>query len=214
LYVIEPREHRERRATLREALTRRGFDAAVAWSRGGGTQDGYADVLYLTGFYTHQPYVPDRAGRWRATGHTAVVVPAAGAVSAVIDSESLQEPDPVADALRASADPLDTVAELLAGGRRARRVWALLGGAALATRWERALREGLVRRGKKGAADPGRRARDVPLGAGGRGRRGRSPDPTQRALLEAVRDSVMAGVEQVRPHPGSLRDPMSSSGRG
>ena len=42
------------------------------------------------------------------------MVPAAGAVTAVIDWESLQELDPVADALRVSADPLDTVAELLA----------------------------------------------------------------------------------------------------
>jgi hypothetical protein len=77
--------------TLRELLAERDFSAAVAWARGGGTQDGYADVLYLTGFFTHQPYVPGRAGRWRATGHAAVVMPAAGPVTAVVDSESLRQ---------------------------------------------------------------------------------------------------------------------------
>lgn len=41
----------------------RGFSALVAWSRGGSTQDHYADVYYLTGFYTHQPFIPAEPGR-------------------------------------------------------------------------------------------------------------------------------------------------------
>ena len=53
----------------------------------------------------------------------------------------------MADALRVSADPLDMVAELLAQASPGAARVALLGGAALAARWERALREGLLRRG-------------------------------------------------------------------
>ena len=75
----------ERQPRLRGLLAERGYDTAIAWSRGGGTQDHYADVLYLAGFYTPQPFVPDRPPAWRAAGHAAVVVFAAGPSTVVVD---------------------------------------------------------------------------------------------------------------------------------
>jgi hypothetical protein len=75
---IERTEYDARQAAARELARERGFSALVAWSRGGSTQDHYADVYYLTGFYTHQPFIPDESGRWRAHGHTALVLPVDG----------------------------------------------------------------------------------------------------------------------------------------
>mgnify|MGYP000849799528 CR=1 FL=1 len=44
-------------------------------SRGGGTLDRYGDVLYLTNFYTHFPFIPDFEGSWSARAHTFLVLP-------------------------------------------------------------------------------------------------------------------------------------------
>jgi Xaa-Pro aminopeptidase len=135
-----------------------GLDLAVAWSRGGGTQDHSADVLYLTGFYTPQPFVPDLAAgssggsardwRWRAAGHAAVVVVTDGPASLVVDDDELQDPQPVAEAVVVSADPVEAVADLiLADGRGSgdgnRKRAGLLGGEALAARWARRLAQRL-----------------------------------------------------------------------
>jgi len=138
---IAPPEHRARQQALRALAHERGYDAVVAWSRCGGTQDHHADVYWLTGFYTHQPFVGDLAGRWRATGHAAAVVPAGGPVTVIADTEQRQDPQPVADEIVVAADPVAAAAETLAraGGRRI----ALLGGEALAARWARALDERL-----------------------------------------------------------------------
>lgn len=151
-------EYRSRQAALRELARGMGLDLAVAWSRGGGTQDHSADVLYLTGFYTPQPFVPDLAAgspggsgrdwRWRAAGHAAAVVETDGPVTAVVDNGNLQDPQPVADAVVVSADPVEAVADLiLAGGRGRgdgnRNRAGLLGGEALAARWARRLAQRL-----------------------------------------------------------------------
>ena len=151
-------EYRSRQATLRALARGMGLDLAVAWSRGGGTQDHSADVLYLTGFYTHQPFVPDLAAgshggsadewRWRAAGHAAAVVETDGPVSLVVDGDRLQDPQPVADAVVVSADPVEAVADLILAGEGGsadgnhRRV-GLLGGEALAARWARRLADRL-----------------------------------------------------------------------
>jgi len=55
---IERTEYEARQAAARKLARERGFSALVAWSRGGSTQDHYADVYYLTGFYTTSPSSP------------------------------------------------------------------------------------------------------------------------------------------------------------
>jgi len=136
---IERTEYDARQATARKLARERGYSAIVAWSRGGTTQDHYADVYYLTGFYTHQPFIPDEPGRWRAHGHTALVLPVEGPETLLVDMTELQDPKPAAERLRFTEDLVEsliaTVAETVPSGTHV----ALLGGEALAWRWGREL---------------------------------------------------------------------------
>ena len=101
---IERAEYAARQAAARELARERGFSALVAWSRGGSTQDHYADAYYLTGFYTHQPFIPDEPGHWRAHGHTALVLPVDGPTTLLIDMTESQDPKPAADCVRYTED--------------------------------------------------------------------------------------------------------------
>jgi Xaa-Pro aminopeptidase len=62
-----------RRRALIETKARK-LDGLLVCSRGGGTLDRYADVLYLTNFYTHFPFIPDFEGNWSARAHTFLVL--------------------------------------------------------------------------------------------------------------------------------------------
>jgi hypothetical protein len=136
---IERTEYDARQAAARKLARERGFSALVAWSRGGSTQDHYADVYYLTGFYTHQPFIPDEPGRWRAHGHTALVLPLDEPGTLLLDMTELQDPKPAADRVRFAENLVEsligTVAETVPSGGDV----ALLGGEALAWRWGREL---------------------------------------------------------------------------
>jgi Xaa-Pro aminopeptidase len=136
---IERTEYYARQAAARKLAQERGFSALVTWSRGGSTQDHYADVYYLTGFYTHQPFIPDEPGRWRAHGHTALVLPVDGPGTLLLDMTELQDPKPAADRVRYTEDLVEsliaTVAERVPVGTDI----ALVGGEALAWRWGREL---------------------------------------------------------------------------
>jgi Xaa-Pro aminopeptidase len=132
---IERTEYYARQAAARELAQERGFSALVAWSRGGSTQDHYADVYYLTGFYTHQPFIPDEPGRWRAHGHTALVLPSYGPTTLLIDMSEVQDPKPAADRVRITEDLVGSLAATLAETVPPHSEVALLGGEALAWRW-------------------------------------------------------------------------------
>src|SRR5215218_8260527 len=136
---IERTEYEARQGAARKLAREHGFSALVAWSRGGSTQDHYADVYYLTGIYTHQPFIPDEPGRWRAHGHTALVLPIDGPGTLLMDMTELQDPKPAADRVRYTEDMVEalatTVAETVPSGTDV----ALLGGEALAWRWGREL---------------------------------------------------------------------------
>jgi Xaa-Pro aminopeptidase len=136
---FERAEYDARQAAAREFAREHGFSAIIAWSRGGSTQDHYADVYYLTGFYTHQPFIPDEPGRWRAHGHTALVLPLDGPETLLVDMTELQDPKPAAERLRFTEDLVEsliaTVEETVPSGTDV----ALLGGEALAWRWGREL---------------------------------------------------------------------------
>jgi len=136
---IERTEYDARQAAARKLAREHGFSAIVAWSRGGSTQDHYADVYYLTGFYTHQPFIPDEPGRWRAHGHTAVVLPIERPGTLLLNMTELQDPKPVADRICITEDLVEslamTVAKMVPPGTDV----ALVGGEALAWRWGREL---------------------------------------------------------------------------
>jgi Xaa-Pro aminopeptidase len=136
---IERTEYDARQAAARKLARERGFSAIVAWSRGGSTQDHYADVYYLTGFYTHQPFIPDEPGRWRAHGHTALALPIDGPGTLLLDMTELQDPKPVADRIRFTEDLVESLAMTVAETVPLGADIALVGGEALAWRWGREL---------------------------------------------------------------------------
>ncbi|WP_342642351.1 M24 family metallopeptidase [Rhodoligotrophos ferricapiens] len=75
----------ERRAKAVERATAAGLDGLLVCSRGGGTVDRYADVMYLTNFYTSFPYTPDHEGAWNGRAHSFLVLPCGGKPRLVID---------------------------------------------------------------------------------------------------------------------------------
>ena len=136
---IERTEYEGRQAVARKLVQERGFSALVAWSRGGSTQDHYADVYYLTGFYTHQPFIPDEPERWRAHGHTALVLPVDGPPTLLVDMTEVQDPKPAADRVRVTADLVDSLASTVVDTVPSGTDVALFGGEALVWRWGREL---------------------------------------------------------------------------
>ncbi|MFI7638324.1 M24 family metallopeptidase [Nonomuraea sp. NPDC049400] len=154
---IGAEEYAARQEAMRRRAAREGFHGVVAWSRGGSGQDRYADVHHLTGFYQHQPFVPDAPGHWRARGHAAVVLPVdvppaisnghaartgwtaalrghdRVAAMLITDSGNLQEPRPVAR-VRVAADLVDALAEQIRAWIRPGKV-ALIGCEAMAAPW-------------------------------------------------------------------------------
>src|SRR5687767_9398598 len=107
---IERTEYHARQRAALGLARERGVSAVVAWSRGGSTQDHYADVYYLAGFYTHQPFIPDEPGRWRAHGHTALVLPVDGPGTLLVDMTEVQDPKPAADRVRVTEDLVESLA--------------------------------------------------------------------------------------------------------
>jgi len=137
--TIEHTEYEARQAAARKLAQERGFSALVAWSRGGSTQDHYADVYYLTGFYTHQPFIPDEPGRWRAHGHTALVLPVEGPSTLLVDMTEVQAPKPVADRVRVTEDLIEPLATTVMDAVPPGTDVGFLGGEALVWRWGREL---------------------------------------------------------------------------
>jgi Xaa-Pro dipeptidase len=136
---IKRTEYDARQAAARKLARERGFSAIVAWSRGGSTQDHYADVYYLTGFYTHQPFIPDEPGRWRAHGHTALVLPIDGPGTLLLDMTELQDPKPAADRFRFTEDLVESLANTVEETVTLGTDIALVGGEARTWRWGREL---------------------------------------------------------------------------
>jgi Xaa-Pro aminopeptidase len=114
---IGPEEFGTRRARASEAARARGLDALVVCSRGGGTVDRYANVLYLTNFYTPFPYIPDRAPDWTARAHTFLILPVGGDPRLIADVPYLSEVSLPAGAIVKADDVLAALTgELEAGG--------------------------------------------------------------------------------------------------
>jgi Xaa-Pro aminopeptidase len=83
--IVPAEEFAERRSRAVAGAKARHLDGLLICSRGGGTLDRYADVLYLTNFYTHFPFIPDFEGNWSARAHTFLVLPVDDAPELLID---------------------------------------------------------------------------------------------------------------------------------
>jgi Xaa-Pro aminopeptidase len=88
---ISVEEFARRRTRATEAARAQGLDALLVCSRGGGTIDRFANVVYLTNFYTSFPYIPDRSGDWTGRAHSFVILPVAGAPCLIADLPYLSE---------------------------------------------------------------------------------------------------------------------------
>src|SRR5437763_622970 len=137
--IIERGEYEARQAAALAAASHGGFSGLIAWSRGGSTQDQYAEVYYLTGFYTHYPIIPDLPGRWRAQGHTALVLPVDGPSTLILDVARRQAPEPVADRVVWANDVLDALARAVEETVERGVDVGLVGGEALTWKWGREL---------------------------------------------------------------------------
>ncbi|MBF8189849.1 aminopeptidase P family protein [Nonomuraea sp. K274] len=149
-------EYARRQQAMRRLAARSGLRGVVAWSRGGSAQDRYADVYYLTGFYQHQPFVPDVPGRWRAQGHAAVLLPVEGPALLLTDASAVQEPRPAAR-LRTARDLVDALAERIRALPPGRI--GLIGCEVMAAPWWRRLHSVIPGHELVGADDLGWQAR-------------------------------------------------------
>ncbi|MEO8423728.1 MAG: Xaa-Pro peptidase family protein [Actinomycetota bacterium] len=70
---ISPEEFAERGRRVGTLAAERGFDAVLAWSRGGGTVDRAANVVWLTNHANPWPAVPD-SSMWSGQAHAGCLV--------------------------------------------------------------------------------------------------------------------------------------------
>lgn len=91
--MIPSSEFAGRRDRTRQAVREASLAGLLVCSRGGGTTDRYADVKYLTNFYTRFPYIPDVPGEWTGRAHAFVVLPADGEPVLVADDRPERDSD-------------------------------------------------------------------------------------------------------------------------
>ena len=83
--TITASEFEQRRQRAGVVARAEGLDGLVVCSRGGGTLDRFADVFWLTGFYTQFPYIPDVAGNWSGRAHAVALVKPSGETRLIVD---------------------------------------------------------------------------------------------------------------------------------
>jgi Xaa-Pro aminopeptidase len=108
--AIPREEFLERQRRTREVAAAQGFDAVVAWSRGGAFMDMSAEVLYLCNHYSQQPYMGDEAGIGSARSHGVCILPIEGGTTVVVDIPWWRRDLVVADSVRPSIHVVETTA--------------------------------------------------------------------------------------------------------
>jgi Xaa-Pro aminopeptidase len=88
---ISSAEFAARRNAAVAAARAKGYDGLLICSRGGGTVDRFADVLYLANYYSPFPYIPDLASEWTGRGHGFLVLPVDGDPLLVADVPYLND---------------------------------------------------------------------------------------------------------------------------
>ena len=88
---ISREEFEGRRAAAIASAREHGFDALLLCARGGGTVDRYANVFYLTNFYSSFPYIPDEPGHWSGRAHSYLLLPLGAPPHLVADLPYVQD---------------------------------------------------------------------------------------------------------------------------
>ena len=83
--TVSRTEFEERRERAAAAARAAGLDGLLVCSRGGGTLDRFADIFWLTGFYTQFPYIPDVAGNWSGRAHAVALIKPDGTTRLIVD---------------------------------------------------------------------------------------------------------------------------------
>lgn len=178
----------------------RGLAGMLVWARGASTQDQYADVYYLSNFYSHYPAVPDAHGRWRAKGYVGLVVPVDGAVTLVTDLASFRDDLTHVDRVITDQDVVGAAIRALREDVAADGPIGILGSAALSWRWHEGLVDGLGDR-FVAADDLGPELRLI-------------KSPAEQALLRAAGQVGVLGVEAVLDAavPGATEAELAAAG--
>jgi Xaa-Pro aminopeptidase len=135
---IERSEFRERQERARHLGTERGLQGLLVWSRGGGSQDRFADVYYLAGYYPQYASIPDEPQRWRARAHAALVLPVDRPATLIVDVPALRDDVAVADEVVTTNDVVAAAADALRSTIPRGRI-GILGCEPLSWRWHREL---------------------------------------------------------------------------
>lgn len=110
---VPPSEFPERRERARQAAERLGLAGLLVCSRGGGTTDRYADVKYLTNFYTRFPFIPDVPGEWTGRAHAFVVLPVEGEPTLVADDKPKRDEEMAIESRVVTGDVIASVIEAM-----------------------------------------------------------------------------------------------------
>jgi len=110
-------EYHDRWARVYASLEALGLESAVVWSRGAGTHEKCADVLYLTNYYSNQSGHCDDDD-WIGIGYSAVVLHRRATPLLVADLPSFPPGDVATDAIFENGSP-STIAKLAAALRAA-----------------------------------------------------------------------------------------------
>ncbi|MCY7288560.1 MAG: Xaa-Pro peptidase family protein [Cryobacterium sp.] len=105
---IDREEYLSRQRAFQSELREIGCDGAIVVSRGGGTFDRHADVMYLTGHYQSYPYLPASPPLWSGRAHAALVISADGPAILCVSAMEV-EVDVCCDDVRHSGDFLATL---------------------------------------------------------------------------------------------------------
>lgn len=109
-YQVPAAEFADRQRRAAASAKDKGYDGILVCSRGGGTVDRYANVLYLANFYSSFPFIPDVAGHWSARAHAFVVLPVEGDPVLITDMPVKKDEVRVAD-VRTGDDVVALVAQ-------------------------------------------------------------------------------------------------------
>jgi len=88
---LETEEFESRRERARTVAAERGLDGLVVCGRGGGSVDRYANVFYLSNFYSSFPYIPDEPGQWQGRAHSYVLLPVTGEPVLIADLPNIDD---------------------------------------------------------------------------------------------------------------------------
>ncbi len=110
---ISVQEYRERARRAAYEASARGLEALVVWSKGAGTVDRYADVLYLTNHCSQFPHIPDLPPYWSGRGHAACVVTKEGETILISDIADWRRDLVIADRVVVDLDVTRAIGRLL-----------------------------------------------------------------------------------------------------